>query len=109
MENLDSREILDRITELESEDDLDETDKSELEAAKALIDEIGEDIAEGGVYLIAEYDFEEYAREFAEEIGAIGKDGGWPTYCIDWEWAARELRMDFTEVEYNGVTYLYQE
>lgn len=56
--------------------------------------------------LIPEYDFEDYARELAEDIGAISKDYQWPNYCIDWEYAAQELKHDYTTVTIDGEDYL---
>lgn len=58
--------------------------------------------------LIADHDFEDYAREYAEDIGAIGEDMRWPANCIDWERAARELRQDYRSVEYDGDTYWHR-
>ena len=107
--NLDSRDIIARIEELEAGEELDTADKEELAAAKALIEELGEEDAEAGLYLIHEDNFEDYAQEFAEDIGAIPKDLNWPAYCIDWERAANDLRMDYTSVEYQGVSYLYRD
>jgi hypothetical protein len=49
--------------------------------------------------------FKEYAQEFAEDIGAINKNASWPNTCIDWDQAARELQMDYTSVNFDGVTY----
>src|SRR3990167_943602 len=40
---------------------------------------------------------EEFAQEQAEQLGEIPKENHWPHYCIDWEWAARELMMDYSE------------
>jgi antirestriction protein len=40
---------------------------------------------------------EDFAREIADEIGAIDKDAKWPMNCIDWEQAARELMYDYSE------------
>jgi hypothetical protein len=123
---IDSRDVIERIKELESErgdleamDDeekpleerLKEWDESEegeeLKALKALAEQ-----AEGyaadwkyGETLIRDSYFEDYARELAEDIGAINKDATWPNDCIDWERAARELQMDYTSVEFDGVTY----
>jgi len=58
-----------------------------------------------GAQLIRDSHFEEYAQEFAEDIGAIDRKVAWPYTCIDWERAARELQMDYTAVEFDGVTY----
>ena len=57
---------------------------------------------------IPDYEFEDYARELAEDIGAIGKDGEWPTNCIDWEQASNELKIDYSEIEVDGTTYYYR-
>lgn len=45
------------------------------------------------------------AQELAEDIGAIDSDAVWPNNCIDWERVARELQMDYTAVDFSGVTY----
>ena len=40
----------------------------------------------------------EFAEEMAENTGTVDfKNLPWPQYCIDWEWAARELMMDYSE------------
>jgi len=79
----------------------------ELDALEALAKE-----AEGyapdwqyGESLIRESYFEEYARELAEDIGAIDSSASWPCTCIDWEQAARELKRDYAAVDFGGVTY----
>ena len=40
---------------------------------------------------------EEFAQDIAEQLGSIDKNAAWPQTCIDWEWAARELMMDYSE------------
>lgn len=60
------------------------------------------------VTLIRDSYFEDYAQELASDIGAIKDDASWPYTCIDWEKAARELRVDYTSVEFDGVTYWYR-
>lgn len=81
-------------------------DITELLALKALADE-----AEGcadwrhGEQLIRDSYFETYAQELADDCGMINSDAGWPNNCIDWERAARELQMDYTSVDFDGVTY----
>lgn len=129
---IDSRDIIKRIEELDDEradlvaaieeaesdglslrkvrEDLAEWDQenaSELNSLKALADE-----AEGyapdwhhGETLIRYSYFKEYAMELADDIGAVPANLAWPLNCIDWDQAARELQMDYTAVEFDGVTY----
>lgn len=114
---IDSRDVIARIEELESEREIAKEDDSgpdawdaangeELRALKALADE-----AEGcadwrhGEALIRDSYFETYAQELADDCGMINSDSTWPNNCIDWEKAARELQMDYTSVDFDGVTY----
>ena len=89
-----------------------ETESDTYEAwKKALWDDAGyaiDDVAENEPTMIPEYDFSEYAQELAEDIGAISSDAKWPVYCIDWERAARELKMDDASVRVNGTTYYFR-
>lgn len=60
------------------------------------------------VTLIRDSYFEDYARELAYDIhGARMSDAQWPFTCIDWEAAVRDLQIDYTSVEYDGITYWY--
>lgn len=63
------------------------------------------DAADNDPTLILESEFEDYARELADDIGAVDKNAGWPTRCIDWEQAAAELAQDYTTVTYQGNDY----
>jgi hypothetical protein len=119
---IDSRDVIDRIEELEGERDswladpdaddsdwaaVNVDDAEELATLKALASE-GEDYAADwthGETLIRDSYFVEYAQELAEDIGAINHEASWPNTCIDWDQAARELRMDYTAVEFGDVTY----
>lgn len=56
--------------------------------------------------MIAEGAFEDYARQLAEDIGAIDPNAAWPLGCIDWRRAASELAMDYTSVTYADDDYL---
>lgn len=58
-----------------------------------------------GATLVRDSYFREYAMDLAEDIGAVNSEASWPNNCIDWDQAARELRMDYTAVEFDGVTY----
>jgi hypothetical protein len=112
---IDSRDVIARIEELEvsieydreAGDPVDEEETAELKALLELQEE-----AEGyaadwkyGEALIRDSYFVDYAQQLAEDIGAINPDASWPNSCIDWERAAKELQMDYTAVEFDGVTY----
>lgn len=105
----------DRISEaeeavVEARDDLAEWDDDngeELKALQSLVDE-----AEGyaadwqyGATLIREDYFTEYAMEMMQDIGDLPRN--LPSYIvIDEEATADNLKVDYTEVDYDGVTYL---
>jgi len=78
----------------------------ELKALQSLAED-GEGYSDWkhGAQLIRDDYFEKYAQEFAEDIGAIPDDASWPATCIDWEKAAGELQMDYTSLDFAGVTY----
>lgn len=83
------------------------TDYDEWAALKAFVAD-GESYAEDwnhGATFIADSYFEDYARELAEDIGAIKRDMEWPCNCIDWEQAANQLKADYTSVTVNGNDY----
>lgn len=109
---IDSREVIERLAELAElttaeivgRDLRDEM--AEERALKALAEQ-GEGVEDWqyGATLIRDSYFVEYAQELADDLGMIPEGGSWPAYCIDWTWAARELQMDYTPVEFDGVTY----
>lgn len=49
--------------------------------------------------------FQEYAKEFAGDIGAVNRDATWPMSHIDWEAAAEELQQDYSSIDFDGVEY----
>lgn len=116
---IDIRNVIERVEELEDQlgpmdeaDGTDQDERLELATLVALLDECkgngGDEQWRGDWYpitLIRDTYFEDYARELAEDIGAIKDDASWPYTCIDWERAARELQMDYTAIEFDGVTY----
>lgn len=59
-----------------------------------------------GEQLIRADKFVEYAKELADDIGAIDREARWPLNHIDWDAAAEELKIDYTEVDFDGTTYL---
>lgn len=114
---MDSREVIERIEELEAERedlpederaDWDDADDTGLELArlKALADDASRSADWSyGETLIADSYFEEYAQELAEDIGAIQRDASWPNNHIDWKAAAEALQQDYMSVEYGSTTY----
>ena len=84
-----------------------ELDEERLADLLELDDELGglRSGAAQSEYLIAARDFVEYAQELADDIG-LADTTEWPLYCIDWERAASELEMDFTQVEFDGKDWL---
>lgn len=100
---MDSRDLIERLDDLLAQDSLD-ADERELRQAIIVLANEGIEGWEYGAQFIRHDCFTEYAQELAEDIGAIGP-ASWPNTCIDWEWAARELKHDYTTIEYLGQTY----
>jgi len=110
---IDSRDVIERIDYLDSlYDDPDYLrSEDEYREVKALRDlaEQGENDAEDWLYgatLIRESYFTEYAREYVTEIygESVGNVPDW--VVVDWEATADNLATDYTELTFDGVTYL---
>ena len=128
---IDSRDIIERIDELQAERDRWIGERTEAEtwspewraaveewaaaypeegAEFAALDALASE-ASGyaddwsyGVTLIRDDYFTDYARELLEDCGTIPRD--LPAWVeIDWEATARNVRADYTGVEFDGVTY----
>jgi hypothetical protein len=106
---IDSRQVIERIDELESDDDRLDYEDEELAALTALAEEGAQNAGEwqDGATLIRGSYFAEYAQELAEDIGTVSSKGGysWPLSHIDWDAAADELKIDYTEIDFAGVPY----
>lgn len=125
---IDVREVIERVGQLEQlrqagpvdlgdEDNRKDQDElfAELSTLESLLDELrgngGDHDWRGDWYpvtLIRDSYFENYARELADDLGVIDKDAGWPSAYIDWKRAAEALQIDYSTVEYDGVTYWYR-
>lgn len=106
---IDSRDVIERIAELEAEGAEQDTDEGdEYEMLKELDDDGRNDFGEEwkyGVILIHEDYFVEYAKQLAEDVGAIDREAAWPACHIDWDAAADSLKMDYSEVSVGGEWY----
>jgi hypothetical protein len=118
---IDSRDVIARIEELREEIEAAEIPANEVggpnDAMKdereelAMLESLADD-AEGccddwkdGATLIHDSYFKHYAMALAEDIGAVNTAASWPNTCIDWDQAAKELKMDYTSIEFGDVTY----
>jgi|SRR5271166_4096479 len=111
---IDSRDVIDRIEELEAiiaADASDDDDRQEAGVELLILNKLA---AEGkqssddwdyGATLIRDSYFKTYAMDLADDLNMIPDRATWPCTCIDWDGAARELQQDFTSVDFNGVTY----
>jgi len=131
MDVIDSRDVIARIAELQAEQErlaearaeaeaspdraeddlvdfqLDEDDAAELAALLALQEE-AESAPDWtyGTTLIRDDYFEDHAREMASDLyGKEVDEAYWPFTHIDWTAAADALKMDYTSVDFDGVTY----
>ena len=60
------------------------------------------------VTLIRDSHFEDYASYLAEDCGLIDKNAKWPHSCIDWAYAAKELKYDYSSTDIDGATYWFR-
>lgn len=126
---IDVRDIIARVLELRDERDeynekmgspdawvgVPDGDPEELDMLEAILSELagygGDEEFDGDGYpitLIAESYFQEYAQNLAEECGMVNTNARWPMSCIDWEQAAWELQMDYSNILIHGFTYWYR-
>jgi hypothetical protein len=107
----DTRDLVDRYVELRGEEELTATERDELASLDHLLKEVREyagDLPEDGVTLVRDDYFVEYVRILISDwCGEIPPN--FPSYIkIDWEETAKNLRGDYTSVEFLGNTYWYR-
>lgn len=108
---IDTRDVQERIDELQAMEMRDENEEAELQTLEAFAADIRDACPDYhyGETLIHDRYFVEYARELASDIGAIQPKLSWPYTCIDWQAAADELRHDYTSAEFDGETYWFRQ
>jgi len=116
---IDVRDIIARVEELEEavpQEDIDNLvesdDATELVGWRELLSDLvgtgGDEKWRGDWYpvtMIRDSYFRDYAQELAEDCGMLNDSDRWPYTCIDWDRAARDLKMDYTGIDFDGVTY----
>lgn len=122
---IDVRDIIARVEELESDiEDLRESEQmpdqaaadeadEELQALTSIMEDLkgygGDEQWRGDWYpvtLIRESHFVDYCQELVFDCYDLK---GIPTFIhIDWELTARDIKVDYSEVTIDGVTYFYR-
>jgi hypothetical protein len=111
---IDVRDIIEHYEDVAASADPD--DREEMVRLEILLSDLrgsgGDHQWEGNWYpvtLIRDSYFIDYAQSYAEDIGLVSDTAtGWPFDYIDWERAADALQMDYTSVDYDGITYWYR-
>lgn len=104
---IDSRDVIEYFRNFDAHDHMTLEEQTEYEMLASLVEQ-GESSCsdwEYGASLIRDSYFHEYAQQFAEDIGAVSGSEKWPLNCIDWDQAAKDLQMDYTSIDFGGVTY----
>ena len=104
----DFEDILFEEEEIESWRDNWQTELEVIEDINELENSVGTEWSYG-VTLIDEDDFQDYCEELVSDIGDLPKD--LPSYIsnnIDWEGVAEDLKVDYSEVTFRGISYLYR-
>ena len=108
-EALEEGEKLDLFDAEKELDEWNSENEEEYEALKSLCED-GESYASDwsfGATLIHEDYFTDYAEQLCRDIGDIPND--LPDYIacnIDWDGVAQDLKVDYTEIDFDGQTYL---
>lgn len=109
---IDSREVIDRIEELETLTDTAELDEVEELRSLLKVAEQGSGSPDWpyGEALIRDTYFTRYIEELIDDCYSLPKEltsGDWPWrhITVDYEAAADEAKADYIDVDFDGVTY----
>lgn len=109
---IDVRDVIARVEEINTIESQ-EAAFDEYKMLSTLLDELrgngGDEQWRGDWYpvtLIRDSHFTDYAEQLIEDIGDHGDLPGY--IVIDWEATARNIRVDYSSVEFDGVTYWYR-
>lgn len=97
-------ELADKLTA--AQDSFNDDEQKELAELESLSEEVSE--WKDGATMIPESKFTDYCQELLVDTGDLPKD--LPHYIeIDWDKTANNLSADYSEVEYQGTTYLVRD
>jgi hypothetical protein len=108
-DTIDTRELIARIEEITAWGaEASPAEQDELVTLMAFAAQVEPDCADWihGETLIRYDYFRDYAQDLAESISVLPTT--WPLNCIDWEKAANELRQDYSEADFDGITYYFR-
>jgi hypothetical protein len=102
-----SRDVIDRITELEDTAGLTDDEIAELKDLSSFAEEAESynSCWNDGTILISDSYFESYIQEQCEEVYAQIDFSAFPFYLIDWTAAAEEAMDDYSEVILGSTTF----
>jgi len=83
------------------------TELEVIEAIDNLENEISSSEWDYGINLIEEDDFEDYCEEFVDDCYGLRDVPQLIRNNIDWSGIADDMKQDYSEVIYQGNTYLY--
>ena len=106
---LDSRDLQERIDYLESfdEEELDDSEKEELESLKELKEESDFGEWDWGQFFIKRGYWVEYCENMVKDIGDLPRE--LPSYIqnnIDWDGVADDIEQDYSVVNFGREEYL---
>lgn len=103
---IDSRDIIERIEELEGQDELEESEKDELQFLKEFENENIPEWSDGAILINSSY-WVDYVKEMLEDIGDIPRD--LPHYiAIDWDKTADNISQDYSIITVNVDDWYYR-
>ena len=107
---INSSDVVERITELSRMTSREDWEEDELVRLRDLHDQLTGIFSENALRinnptLVLEDDFEDYCRTTADDMGDIREEGSVAGF-VDWEAYADHVRVDWADVDFDGVTYL---
>ena len=105
---IDSRDIEDRIEELQLLTERTDEDDDELSVFVQIRDELNGSQWAAGIGFVRDDYMPEYCEYYAVGCGLIEDASAWPCNLIDWDEAADELKADWKSVDIGGLEYWYR-